>query len=188
VYDNNGNLIKILENSNVSCEYEYDNKENLIMGAYYMGGWGMDKIEYTYDLSFPIHRLITPNTLFYDTYDYSYNYIYNYDYMLTEKKYYWRNTNNDWEYVYTEKYYYSFQRTVEPFSENIIFFPNSAHDKIYFHSFSTIEQINFYDVSGKTLKQIHNPKEQFVDISDLIQKKLYCKNKNHRTANNMKNS
>jgi hypothetical protein len=60
-------------------------------------------------------------------------------------------------------------------SSLITVFPNPAQDKITIQSPRTIEQLVFYDLSGKMVHQIHNPMESTVDISHLAKGVYFLK-------------
>ena len=57
-------------------------------------------------------------------------------------------------------------KEVETYANHINLFPNPVQSTLYFQSFSKVEQVIIYDISGRILKQVFNPNKE-INVSNL---------------------
>lgn len=180
-YDANNNIIEMIYmyydsdawKNQTKSEYEYDNSNRLISEA--DSYWDTDewiaefKHEYTYNDNYSLTDLIIPDEYWYGYFtEYWYGH---YQGMVTDYNYYYDydSDNEEWEKEGTALFYYSQQGvSLSNISqaENMRIYPNPAKDVLNIQSSGQVEQISFYDLSGREIKVICNSQSS-VSINDL---------------------
>jgi hypothetical protein len=182
-YDANNNITEMINmyydsdldvwENDAKSEYEYNNNRLISEANSY---WDTDewiaefKHEYTYNDNYSLNDLIIPD-------EYWYGYLSEYWYggyqgMVTDYNYYYDydSDNEEWEMEGTALFYYS-QQSVSIINisqaEDLGIFPNPVKDVLNIQSSIQVEQISFYDLSGREIKTIYNPQSS-ISVNDLV--------------------